>query len=231
MRCNLCGCDQFANLNKRPNVRCLGCNSVERTRIIKLVLDRNFPVQPGMSILHIAPEEGLSRHFLAAPDVRYRPVDLFPEYYPFCQVERMDLVAEAERLPSKEYDLVLHSHVMEHIPCNVTAVLMHLHRSLKDSGRHVFAIPIYPGGYEEDLRPLSGEERKRRFAQEDHMRKYGRDDIHLTIGKIFRIPEVYDISEDYREELADINVPGSAAVGYSSDAVFCLKKTDLLLTE
>jgi phosphoglycolate phosphatase len=203
---------------------------VERTRLIKFFLDRNVTLKAGMSVLHVAPEMGLSKYFLSIPGLRYKAVDLFPDIYRHCRVERMDLVTDAEKLSANSYDLILHSHVMEHIPSNVTMVLLHLHRALKESGRHIFSIPIYLGSYEECLAEIGPEERRRRFHQEDHVRRFGRDDIDLTIGKIFNISEEYDLVKKYPDvDFSEFNIPRSALSGYTSNTIFCLRKTDLKL--
>ena len=227
MACNLCGSNEFVDMNGRPKARCADCGATERTRVAKVVLDKELRIRPGMSVLHIAPERGMSAFFQSMPAVQYRAVDIDPSLYRHCAVERMDLVTDAEKLPSKAYDLIMHSHVMEHIPSNVTAVLLHLHRALKNDGLHVFSIPIYSGHYDENLAPLSEEERKRRFHQEDHVRRFGRDDIPVTLGKIFKLPDPYDLEARYPDfNFSAINVRPSATQGYTSNTVFCLRKQD-----
>ncbi len=227
MHCNLCGSEEFVDVNGRPQVKCARCGSVERTRVIKMILDRELRIRPGMAIFHIAPEAGLSDFFRSLAEVNYRAVDLRPELYRHCRVEQMNLVDEAENLPSGAYDLVIHSHVMEHIPSNVSAVLMHLHRALKDDGVHVFSIPIYSGRFEECFAEIGPEERRRRFHQEDHVRRFGRDDLQLTLGKLFSIPDEYDLAQRYPGvDFAHFNIPAEATRGYSSHSVFCLRKGD-----
>lgn len=227
MACNVCGSEDFVDMNGRPKARCAKCGAAERTRLTKVVLDHELRVRPGLSILHVAPEKGMSEFFLRMPEVKYRAVDIDPSLYRHCHVERMDLVSDAENLPSMAYDLVLHSHVMEHIPSNVTATLLHLQRAVRDDGIHVFSVPIYGGHYEEHLAPLSGEERRRRFHQEDHVRRFGREDIPLTLGKIFKIPDPYDLRATYPDfDFSEIHVSDDALHGYTSNTVFCLRKQD-----
>src|SRR5688500_17958671 len=93
-RCNICNGSEFSAMNGRPNVHCVRCGSVERTRIIMAVLKAELPITSGMSILHIAPEKGLAEYFKTLPDVKYRPVDLFPRLYKHSRVEQMDLVTD-----------------------------------------------------------------------------------------------------------------------------------------
>ncbi len=230
MHCNICGCSEFNNMNGRFNVKCRHCGSVERTRILKFLLDREISIVPGMSVLHLAPEIGLTRYLTSVPGIAYKAVDLIPEMYKHCNVEKMDLVQDAEKLPNCAFDLVIHSHVMEHIPGNVTTTLIHLHRSLKEDGWHLFSIPIYAGCYEECLSDIGPEERKRRFRQEDHVRRFGREDIHLTIGKIFDIPLEYDLRKRYPYvDFSEFNIPESTLTGFTSNTIFCLRKKDIKL--
>jgi hypothetical protein len=228
--CNLCGGDRFAEMSGRPRVRCERCGSLERTRVLKLMLDKWCELRPGSRILHIAPERGIYQSIAGVAGVNYEPVDLHPEAYSFGPVRRFDVALEVESLPSKHYDIVIHSHVMEHVPCNVTAALFHLHRSLTDGGIHLFSIPIMGGAYECDLGRLSDPERTRRFGQSDHYRRFGAADIHSTLGMVFRLPQRYELTDHFPIDLLDAcSIPSSARGGFTSHSVFCLKKSDLKL--
>ncbi|UXU07195.1 class I SAM-dependent methyltransferase [Agrobacterium tumefaciens] len=231
MQCNICGSGSFIAMNKRPNVRCSGCGSVERTRVIKMMLDQLGLPKPGMRVLHLAPEEGLAnylRGIVGADNYDARDIDL--ERYKKIKVTYFDLVKDVDKLPSKAFDLIIHSHVMEHLPCNVTAVLFHLHRALTDNGAHVCSIPICDGYYEESTFPLPDAERERRFGQFDHVRRFGTEDLHLTLGMLFKIPKTYDLTTTFSEaDLNSANIPATTWRGYSPHSVLALKKGDLLL--
>lgn len=150
--CNLCGSTSFKDFKGRTQVMCVACGSVERTRALKLILDSKKLLQPGMRVMHLAPETGVGRYIKSIVGDGYEAFDIDPSRYAAeLNVRRMDLVSDVEGLASESYDLILHSHVMEHLPCNETAVLYHLHRAIKQSGAHVFCIPIHPGSYESDL--------------------------------------------------------------------------------
>lgn len=231
MHCNICGRNSFVAMNKRLNVRCSSCGSVERTRVIKMVLDKIGYPKPGMRVLHLAPEEGLANYLRGiVGEENYHARDIDLERYKKIKVEYFDLVKDVDKLPSKTYDLIIHSHVMEHLPCNVTAVLFHLHRSLTDNGAHVCSIPICDGHYEESTFPLSDAERERRFGQFDHVRRFGTDDLQLTLGMLFKIPQVYDLTAEFSEaDLIEANIPRTTWRGYSPHSVLTLRKSDLLL--
>lgn len=230
--CNICGERRWGNQGSRENVRCLGCGSLERTRILKLHLDRLGLPRNGNSILHIAPERSLAKllHDEAGPG--YEAADLHPELFPFCEVKALNLCCDAESLPPNHYDLILHSHVVEHLPCNYTAVLFFLHRALKPGGYHIFSLPILSGFYEEDLGSLSEKEAIARFGQCDHVRRIGRSDLAATLGMIFpgdlechRIDSCFDA-----ETLKRANVPSDQWTTLNSSTVFVFGKSELRLS-
>lgn len=231
MQCNICDGLLFVDMNGRPNARCKSCSSVERTRVMKLILDSEGFPKSGMKILHFAPEEGLAKYLrnIVGPE-NYHARDIDIRRYQTVGVKYFDLVLEANTLPDDHYDLIIHSHVAEHLPCNVTAILYHLHRALKPAGRHVFSIPILSGCYDETFAEIAEPERIKRFGQFDHFRRFGRDDIQQSLGMLFRIPDEYDISKRFSAaQLAGSNIPEAAWRGFTSHTVFCLKKNDLLL--
>src|SRR3546814_85713 len=60
MQCNICGNDKFMDMNARPAVRCAKCGSLERARVLKLLMDEIDVLKPGTKVLHLAPEGGLA---------------------------------------------------------------------------------------------------------------------------------------------------------------------------
>jgi phosphoglycolate phosphatase len=185
-----------------------------------------------MRVMHIAPERGLYNYISTIENVRYELFDLNPEKYTFAKVTRLDLVTDLVAMPSRTYDVVMHSHVMEHVLGNVTAVLFHLHRLLKDDGEQFCIIPLMSGHYSEDLGPLPKEERTRRFGQFDHVRRFGREQAKQTVGMLFKLPEDYDLEAIFDPALLDRhNIPAYSRKGLSPDTVLRLKKSDLLLRD
>jgi phosphoglycolate phosphatase len=183
--------------------------------------------------LHIAPEAALAPRLHALLGEGYEPVDIDPGRFPFApNIRPFDLVADVASLPSGTYDLILHSHVMEHVQGNVTAILFHLHRALRSDGSHVCCMPIIRDRhYAEDLGPLPPEEAQMRFGQEDHVRIFGALDLPLTLGMIFALPKRYELLDDYDAPLLVRHaIPEVAWSGWSANSVLVLKKADLLLT-
>ena len=228
--CNICGSHSFGHMNGRMNVKCEGCGSLERTRAIHLTLQKKLTLLPGARIMHLAPELALTRYLTSIAGIQYEAYDLSPNLYRHIKVKRMDLVTDCEALESNSYDLVLHSHVIEHIPCNATAVLFHLHRALKPNGVHVFCVPIFPGKYEESLDDMTGEDRTVRYKQFDHVRRFGADDMERTLGMIFNRDYNYNLNSIASdEELDRYNIPPEGRRGFTSGTVFFLRKKDMKL--
>ena len=229
--CNICG-HQGMIVRPSREIVCTGCGSHGRMRLMWLML-RDL-LRPGLRCLHIAPEPALAPRLHAILGDGYEPVDIAPEQYPFAPgIRSFDLVKDAPDLPSYSYDLILHSHVMEHVRGNVTAVLFHLHRALKPDGRQVCCIPVIrERHYAEDFGALTSDDALARFGQDDHVRIFGARDLQATLGMLFALPERYDLQEDYGADLlARHGIPEIAWSGWSANSVLMLGKQDLLLRE
>ena len=156
--CNLCGCQDFRDMGNRKNCICVKCGSYERTRVMKLFLDADGGFK-GSSILHLAPERGLFTH-LSQIAGEYVTGDIDLERYSHIpEIHKVDLCDTETFKNLGRFDLIIHSHVIEHVPCNYTAVLVNLHRLLNPGGIHMFAMPIYGSAFEEDLSELSESEK------------------------------------------------------------------------
>jgi phosphoglycolate phosphatase len=232
MECNICGNDEFIDMNSRKAVRCSKCNSLERTRVIALFIKYYKLINNNTRVLHIAPEQGLADylHGIAGDNCNF--VDLEPENYSFVKnIKKMDLCYDLESISDESFDLIVHSHVMEHLPCNYTYVLHHLNRIMKTDGSMVWSIPFTSGFYDCCTSPsLSDEERVLRFGQDDHVRRFGVSDLQMSLGKIYNLHDEYDITKYFPvDELRAYNIPENIWKGYSASAVLCSKKEDYLL--
>jgi len=117
--CAICGSRAFVARQQRGHVQCEGCGSNERARLLWMMLERERLLQPGKRVLHFAPERAFAERFHSIWGDGYEPVDIEPANFPFVpNIRRVDLVEQAATLPSGRYDAVIHSHVMEHIPCD-----------------------------------------------------------------------------------------------------------------
>lgn len=230
MKCNLCGCEEFIDMNGRKAVKCRNCGSLERTRLLWLYAER-LEIDSNFKVLHLAPERGIYSKLssLLRPE-NYVTADYDPSRYSFAKGCRKIDLTSMEEWPSNEFDLILHIHVMEHIPCNIAYPLFHLHRILKSNGTHLCVIPFSPGVYDECFDDIGDDERTRRFGQYDHIRKFGRYGLSSHIGKIIDLPRNFDATEQFSEDtLTEYNIPQSHWKGFHIGTVLSLKKNDYKL--
>lgn len=187
-QCPICHSEIFQDFNGRKNAQCSECKSLERTRLMWMILKRANMLTSNLRILHIAPEKCLSEKFYTMYGDKYHPCDIEPEKYKnkAGRVFLIDLCRDAAIMPTGVFDLILHNHVLEHLPCDITVVIKNLNRLLAPGGLHLFSIPFGNEFTVEDLNPnLSGEERTRRFDQFDHMRLFGTKDFPVYLRNNF----------------------------------------------
>jgi SAM-dependent methyltransferase len=126
--------------------------------------------RPRTRLLHFAPEVSLTKPIRKLPNIEYMSVDI---------VKNVALMqADIQHLPfgDHEFDVIICSHVLEHIPDDAKA-MSELHRVLTSDGVAYVMVPQdfdSATTYEDDTitDPL---EREKAFGQDDHVRLYGRD--------------------------------------------------------
>jgi hypothetical protein len=166
--CPCCG-GRFRRMSRRRLAGwggiCPRCRSHRRHRAIALLLARGDLA--GGTLLHFAPEPLLDPVFERLPIERvtadlYAPADL-----------RLDITDMD--LPDGSFDLILCSHVLEHVPDD-RAAMAELRRVLADGGLALVLtpyradLPTY-----EDASITTPLDRMVAFGQQDHVRIYGTD--------------------------------------------------------
>lgn len=123
-----------------------------------------------LDMLHVAPEYTLSRRLRALANLNYLSIDLSSHR----AMRKMDLTALD--LDDASLDVILCSHVLEHIPDDRLA-MRELHRVLRPGGWAILQVPLDPERAltYEDASITDPAERLAHFGQEDHVRIYGRD--------------------------------------------------------
>jgi SAM-dependent methyltransferase len=145
---------------------CPRCRSHHRHRAIALLLARGD--LPGRRLLHFAPEPLFDPVFERLSDVERVTADLYAPADLSLDISHMDL-------PDSSFDLILCSHVLEHVPDD-RAAMGELRRVLSDGGLALVLVPYRPGVTTyEDPSITSPLDRMVAFGQQDHVRIYGND--------------------------------------------------------
>ena len=170
--CTLCGkTGRFLPMGVplRINAACPECGSLERHRLLGLYLRLHPDLVAGRLVLHFAPERPVAMAVCAARPELYRSADI--------EVGRANLQLSLEKidLPDESVDLVIASHILEHVDDRLA--LGELRRILAPGGCAIIMVPIVEGWDEtyENGAVTTKAERVRHFGQSDHVRVYGRD--------------------------------------------------------
>jgi len=156
--------------DRRADVRCPVCGSLERFRFMWLFLDHRkdlFGSRP-LRLLHFAPERVFQDRYRRMPGVEYISADLNPERA-MVQVDISDI-----QYPDDTFDIIHCSHVLEHVPDDFQA-MRQLYRVLRPGGHAIIMVPITAKETFEDASITDPAGRLRVFGQHDHLRRYGPD--------------------------------------------------------
>lgn len=168
--CPACGAQlrRFVVLHRDWYQWCPVCRSLQRHRLVALLLDRLLSNWQPARILHIAPEASIRARLRAIPGTLYISADrCAPD-----ALLRLDL--GAMQFSDGVFDLVFCSHVLEHVPDDRQA-MREIRRVMSPTGKAVILVPITADETTEDPTLADPVERERRFGQHDHLRRYGPD--------------------------------------------------------
>lgn len=197
--CPVCGgrFRRFLPFGSRPNAACPGCRSVERHRAAWLILQRETNLMSDqLRVLHVSPEPGLERLLRGRPNLTYVTGDLL--------TGDTDMVLDLTdiRAADASFDVILCSHVLEHIPDDALA-MREMRRVLAPGGWALLVVPFDPAREitYEDWSITSEAGRKAAFGQEDHVRWYAGPDFEKRLeaaGWDLERVEVTDTAERAR---------------------------------
>lgn len=191
LQCPICGTQAARflrfGLDGRRNAQCPVCGSVERHRLLWLYLVRHTDLlRRRLKVLHSAPETCLEPILRGLPNWRYQSVDRFNP--------AADVPADLTDLPfpDRRFDLVLTSHVLEHIRRDAAA-MDELARILRPGGEAIILVPFDPNRREteEGADIADPAERMARFGHPFHFRIYGRDLVAHLSEAGFRVRTVW----------------------------------------
>lgn len=164
-------------LGGRRNAQCPHCGSLERHRFLWLYLQQNTPFfRRRLRVLHTAPEECLEPRLRRLHGRGYISLDRFSPL--------ADVNADLTDLPfpSGSFDMVLSSHVLEHVPDDRRA-LAEIARVLKPSGWAVLLFPFDPRRpTQEDPGMDTPAKRLAAYGHPYHYRIYGQDTAARMAG-------------------------------------------------
>jgi SAM-dependent methyltransferase len=177
VHCPLCNRGSIAFLPMgtppRPHVMCPFCGSFERTRMMALALKERGLPRSGDRVLHVAPDRSL-RSMLSALPITYMAGDRMEPGYSYPPgTEYLDITAIP--YPDDHFDLIICSHVLEHVADDRRA-MRELYRVLGPGGLAILLVPMSTAPItDEDPAITDPDQRRERFGQFDHVRLYGRD--------------------------------------------------------
>ncbi|MER9962649.1 methyltransferase domain-containing protein [Mesorhizobium sp. M0045] len=170
-QCNICGYDGHFKTHGFPfrlDARCPQCQSLERHRLLKMWFDENKDQLTTKSVLHFAPEPAVTR-FVQPLVSKYLTTDLDPS------LGEVVLNIEAIDMPDNSFDLIICSHVLEHVDDG--KALREMDRILRPAGTALLMTPVIEGWAEtyENSSIVSPQDRALHYGQRDHVRYFGSD--------------------------------------------------------
>lgn len=210
------------------NVRCSGCGSFERSRLLWLVLETLKVSEINLPFFHFAPEIGIAKKLASKLGDRYRPFDFEPDIYKKGGVnaERFDLCTDVQKIRKESVGVLCHVHVLEHVRCNAAFVLLELNELLAPGGYHIFSVPFFSRRYRENLsEKLSAVDRLEKFGHEDHMRSFGTEDFELMFRPAFKgLEQVHLRDLIDSSAFVEANIPPQALAENSSHGIMVWRK-------
>ena len=198
---------------RRAQAMCPHCGALERHRLLALFVEKktNLYTQPDLRMLHVAPEPCFESHLRARVGAGYLTADLEDSHADV----RMDITHI--EYPDATFDVIYCSHVLEHVSDD-RAALRELHRVLKPDGWALIMVPITAERTFEDPSVTDPKERERRFGQDNHVRRYGRDFVGRLQETGFDV-RVFGVSDVARGAVADeMGLKGGGEIFYCSRA-------------
>ncbi len=153
----------------RENALCPICGSLERHRLLWKFFNERTDLLSGKKyrMLHIAPEDCFAHNFTQYSSLEYLTADL--NNPAMLKMNITDIHFE-----NNYFDIILCSHVLEHIPDDRKA-MSELSRVLDPDGWAILQVPILVEETYEDPKIIDPQEREEKFGQSDHVRIYGPD--------------------------------------------------------
>lgn len=167
----------------RKEYRCPYCGAIDRTRFLMLYIQKKYRTKKNLKLLYFAPEwSGVDFLRRKMKNIEVDTADLYEDMVDY----RLD-IQNMEEVEDAAYDLIICSHVLEHVDDD-KAALNEMYRVLKKGGEALILVPLdlKRVWFDEDT-GLSPHENWKRFGQGDHVRRYTHKEILKRIeGAGFR---------------------------------------------
>jgi len=159
---------------------CPACDASDRERLFALFQDEVWTARaPGrrLRLVEFAPSSALRRRLRGLPAVDYRSADLYRRSVD----DRIDITAMS--YPEASVDVMLCSHILEHIPEDRQA-MREMFRVLKPGAFAIVMVPLIIGLDEtqEDPAINTRDLRWTHYGDGDHVRQYGKRDFLGRLG-------------------------------------------------
>lgn len=170
-QCNICtksfGRFRSHGIIRRNNVKCPYCLSLERTRLLWFYLIRELKIKKNnYTILHVAPEAGISKKLKEINKSSYYSIDINPLNADI----KMDLTNL--NFPDNFFDIIICAHVLGHIPDEDKAI-KEMFRVLKKTGKTLILTVMGNGKTLENNNITSTKERIKKYGEPDLVRLHG----------------------------------------------------------
>ena len=152
---------------------CRKCGALDRERLYALYLEEYLMGKTNVNLLDIAPSKALTSLIRKQSNVRYRSMDLMMDGVD----DKLD-ITDMNLYREDQFDFFICSHVLEHIPDDIQAML-ELYRILKKGGKGIVMVPINLQLEKtmEDPSCTDIPTRWKLYGQEDHVRMYAKSDF------------------------------------------------------
>lgn len=156
-------------LGTNIDAMCPKCLSLERHRLMA-ICEHVYGFVATKDVLHFAPEDGMRAFFKKRGPKSYVSADYMDDS------ADLKLNIEALDLGDDSYDVVICSHVLEHVDDRLA--IPELFRVIRPGGILLAMVPLFEGcdtSFEDPAKTKSEADRILYFNQHDHVRAYGRD--------------------------------------------------------
>ena len=180
--CGYTGRFEAAGMPPRFDAACANCDSLERHRLLILMMEREKLICDVKDVVHFAPEESV-RRYLASSVSNYMSCDL--SGIDVDQKENLEAMSFADG----SFDLVVVSSVLQYV--DDKRALSEIYRVLRPNGRAILMVPTIEGWERtyENPEVTTENQRELHFGQSDHVRFYGRDFRNRIRGAGFELTE------------------------------------------